>query len=130
MVKTQTKKKNSLKVQPSEEVIKLDAQDRPVGRIATDIARYLQGKHRADYAPNQAGSTVVEVQNADKIKLTGRKWSDKMYYRHSGYLGNLKATPAQKMHAEKPQEILRLAVWGMLPKNRLRKPRINRLKFV
>lgn len=122
--KIENKEKNTI------EVIKMDAEGKIVGRIAADIARYLQGKHRADYAPNKAGYTSIEVINADKIELTGKKWSEKTYYHHSGYLGGLKATIAEDMHKKKPEEILRLAVWGMLPKNRLRKERIKRLKFV
>lgn len=112
------------------ELIEMDAQDRPVGRIAAEIAVYLQGKHRPDYAPHKPGQTVVEVKNAGSVKLTGRKWSDKIYYRHSGYLGSLKQVTASEMQQKKPEEILRLAVWGMLPKNRLRKVWIKRLKFV
>jgi large subunit ribosomal protein L13 len=130
MIKKITKKEKEENIQPIKETIKLDAEDKPVGRIAADIACYLQGKHRADYAPNKEGITSVEISNADKIKLTGKKWSSKIYYHHSGYLGGLKEVVAEDMHKNKPEEILRLAVWGMLPKNRLRKPRIKRLKFV
>lgn len=130
MIKKITKKEKEESIQAIKETIKLDAEDKPVGRIAADIACYLQGKHRADYAPNKEGITSVEISNADKIKLTGKKWSSKIYYHHSGYLGGLKEVVAEDMHKNKPEEILRLAVWGMLPKNRLRKPRIKRLKFV
>jgi large subunit ribosomal protein L13 len=130
MIKKITKKEKEENIQAIKETIKLDAEDKPVGRIAADIACYLQGKHRADYAPNKEGITSVEISNADKIKLTGKKWSSKIYYHHSGYLGGLKEVVAEDMHKNKPEEILRLAVWGMLPKNRLRKPRIKRLKFV
>jgi large subunit ribosomal protein L13 len=110
--------------------IKIDAQGQSVGRLAAEIASYLQDKHSPGYAPNKAGETMVEVENIKEIVFTGKKWSDKKYYRHSGYLGNLREQPAEKIFKEKPEEILKMAVWGMLPKNRLRKPRIKRLKFV
>ncbi len=127
--KTKPKKKTA-KETLSGEVLKFDAQERSVGRLAAEISFRLQDKHRPDYAPNKAGTTIIEVENADKIKLTGQKWTDKKYYRHSGYLGSLKEIPAGRVYEQQPSEVLRLAVWGMLPKNRLRKERIKRLKFV
>lgn len=129
MANTKTKKKSAEKAVETE-VIKLDAQGQPVGRLAAQVASYLQGKHRPDYAPYLEGVTVVEVEHADQVKLTGHKWSDKIYYHHTGYLGNLKAISAEDLHKKKPHELLRLAVLGMLPKNRLRSRRIKRLKFI
>ncbi|HQO27699.1 MAG TPA: 50S ribosomal protein L13 [Candidatus Pacearchaeota archaeon] len=129
MDKTKEKKRSADKAVEAE-VIKLDAQGQPVGRLASQIATYLQGKHRPDYAPYLEGVTVVEVEHADQVQLTGHKWSDKIYYHHTGYLGHLKSISAEDLHQKKPHEILRLAVLGMLPKNRLRSRRIKRLKFV
>jgi large subunit ribosomal protein L13 len=129
MAKVKTKKESSPETVKAE-VLQLDAQGQTAGRLAAQIAYYLQDKHRPDYAPQLEGRTVVEVANADQIKLTGRKWQDKIYYHHTGYLGNLKSISAEKLHQKKPHQILRLAVWGMLPKNRLRSRRIKRLKFV
>ena len=97
----------------------VDAADQPVGRVATRIARLVLGKESTAYAPHWDGGQRVVVINAARVRFTGRKWAQKIYYRHSGYIGGLKETKASEMLAKKPEEILRLAVRGMLPKNSL-----------
>jgi large subunit ribosomal protein L13 len=99
-----------------------------VGRLATEIARVLSGKHKPAYAPNTDLGDFVVVVNADKVHLTGKKWSQKTYYHHTLYPGGLKETTAQQMLVKKPERILELAVRGMLPKNRLRDDRMVRFK--
>ena len=105
----------------------IDAAERPLGRLASEIARLLQGKHKVSYMPNTDIGDAVEILNIKKIKFTGKKLEQKIYYRHSGYLGGLKETKAQTIFAEKPAEILRMAVKNMLPKNRLLVARMKRL---
>ena len=106
----------------------VDAAGKTVGRIATEIARVLSGKHKPMYAPNTDVGDFVVVVNADKVHLTGKKWTQKTYYTHSLYPGGLKETVAGKMLVKKPERILELAVRGMLPKNRLRDDRMTRFK--
>ena len=106
----------------------VDAAGKTVGRIATQIARVLTGKHKPMYAPNTDVGDFVVVVNADKVHLTGKKWTQKTYYTHSLYPGGLKETVAGKMLVKKPERILELAVRGMLPKNRLRDDRMTRFK--
>ncbi len=107
----------------------IDATGKVLGRLATEIVFLLRGKQRADFAPHKDSGDFVIVKNADKIKLTGRKIEQKIYYRHTGFLGGLKKTPVKKLLKERPTEILRKAVFGMLPKNKLRAKQIRRLKF-
>jgi large subunit ribosomal protein L13 len=107
----------------------IDAKDKVLGRLATQIAGLLRGKQRPDFAPNKDAGDVVVVKNADKIKVTGKKYTDKIYYRHSGYLGGLKQKTFKDIFEENPGEVLRKAVYGMLPKNKLRDRQIKRLKF-
>lgn len=106
----------------------VDAQDKILGRLATQIAVRLRGKVKPIFTPHADTGDFVVVVNADKVSLTGSKWDKKFYYRHSGYLGGLKKTSARKMRQEKPEEILRLAVGGMLPKNSLGKRQLKKLK--
>lgn len=106
----------------------VDAAGQTVGRIATEIARVLSGKHKANYSTHVDVGDFVVVVNADKVNFTGKKWSDKMYRRHTGYMGGLKERTAQEVLAQQPERILELAVRGMLSKNRLRDPRMTRLK--
>jgi len=108
----------------------IDAEGKPLGRIASQIAVLLMGKHKPDFVPNQDQGDFVHVKNVEKIKLTGKKIEQKKYYRHSGYLGHLKEISVKKVMSQKPEEVLRRAVSGMLPKNRLRKQRLRRLKFI
>jgi len=107
----------------------IDAKNQPLGRLASKIAILLQGKHKVNYEPHKDVGDFVIVKNVEGIKLTGKKIEQKKYYSHSGYLGNLKEIPIKKLLLERPDEVLKLAVSRMLPKNRLRKKRLKRLKF-
>lgn len=107
----------------------VDLEGKTLGRIATKIADVLRGKIRATFTPNtDAGDFVVAI-NAEKIKLTGKKWDDKIYYRHSGYPGGIYATPLRKMHARFPARPLEKAVKGMLPKGPLGYAMLKKLKI-
>lgn len=106
----------------------VDASDKVLGRIATQIATKLRGKDRPFFTPHTDTGDFVVVVNAEKIKVTGKKLNDKFYYRHSGYLGGLKVTPLKEMLQSKPEEVIRLAVKRMLPKNRLGRQLIKKLK--
>lgn len=105
----------------------IDATDQSVGRLASRIAILLRGKHKPEFQPNVDGGDAVTVENADKVRFTGTKFENKEYYSFSGYPGGLKTTKLSKLFAEKPNEVLRKAVWNMLPKNRLRSEMIKRL---
>ncbi len=107
----------------------IDATNKVLGRLATQIALLLRGKHKPDFTPNKDTGDFVVVENVDKIKLTGKKLKQKVYYHHTGYLGSLKETPLKKLFEKKPGEILKRAVFGMLPKNKLRAKQIKRLKI-
>ena len=107
----------------------IDAKDKIVGRLATKIATILRGKHKPVFTPHVDTGDFVIVINADKIKFTGKKLEKKVYYRHTGYIGNLKATSAKEMLQKKPEEIIRLAVKGMLPKNKMRKKLLKKLRI-
>ena len=107
----------------------IDASGKILGRLSSQIAVLLRGKHRPDFLRNRDTGDFVIVKNADKIKLTGKKMEKKIYYRHTGYLGGLKRIPLRKIYERDPREILRKAVYGMLPKNKLRSVQIKRLKI-
>ncbi|MCK4454033.1 50S ribosomal protein L13 [Candidatus Parcubacteria bacterium] len=107
----------------------IDATDKVLGRLATQIAVLLRGKHKPDFVPYKDMGDFVVVKNVDKIKITGKKMEQKVYYHHSGFLGGLKETPLKKLLKEKPEEVLKKAVFGMLPKNKLRSKIIKRLKI-
>lgn len=102
----------------------IDAEGKSLGRMATEIAVLLRGKQRPTYMHHKDEGDFVIVKNLDKVRITGKKLEDKIYYRHSTYLGHLKKTPMKKIPLEK---VLRMAVMGMLPKNRLRAEQIKRL---
>ena len=106
----------------------VDASGKTLGRLASKIAVLLMGKHKKDYTPHVDNCDFVVVINAEKIHVTGKKLEKKIYYKHTGYMGYLKETPLKDMLAKKPEEVIRLAVRGMLPKNRLRDRRMKRLK--
>jgi large subunit ribosomal protein L13 len=107
----------------------VDAQNQVLGRLATRVASVLRGKHKPTYTPNADIGDFVIVVNADKVKLTGNKVTDKSYYRHSGYIGGLKETTAGKVLASKhPERIIEWAVRGMLPKSRLGDRLFTKLK--
>ena len=106
----------------------VDADGKVLGRLATEIATVLMGKHRADYIPHMASGDFVVVVNASKVVLTGRKTEQKIYRRHSQYPGNLKQIPYTTMLERTPKRIIELAVKGMLPKNKLGRKMLSRLK--
>jgi len=107
----------------------VDAESKILGRLATQIAVRLRGKHKAIYTPHADTGDFVVVINADKVSLTGKKWDRKIYYRHSGYLGGLKQISAKKLIEKKPEDVLRFAVRGMLPKNSLGRRQLKKLKI-
>lgn len=109
---------------------KIDAEGRVLGRLATEIAILLRGKNKVNFEPQVDRGDVVELRNADKIKFTGNKPDTKIYYRHTNYPGGLKETKLSKLFAENPEEVIKKAVWNMLPKNKLRSRFIKRLKFI
>lgn len=106
----------------------VDAEDAILGRLATKIATYLRGKNKAIFTPHIDTGDFIIVINADKVKLTGKKLEDKIYYHHSGYPGGLKAETAKDRLRRKPEEVIIDAVWGMLPKGRLGRAIIKKLK--
>lgn len=108
----------------------VDAAGKNLGRLATEIARVLSGRNRVDYTPHADNGAYIVVINAEKIAVTGTKESVKMYRSHSQYMGGLKETPLEKMREINPTHVLRHAVLGMLPKNRLQADMIARLKLV
>ena len=107
----------------------IDANGLVLGRLATKVADILRGKHKAVFTPHVDGGDFVVVINARGVKLTGKKLEKKLYYRHTEYPGGLRVTPAQKLLAEKPETLVRLAVKGMLPKNRLSRRLVTKLKI-
>lgn len=107
----------------------IDVTGKVLGRLATEIAILLRGKQKPDFVPYRDMGDFVIVKNADKIKLTGKKRKEKKYYHHTGYLGGLKEVPFEKIFKRDPGEVMRRAVYGMLPKNKLRAKQIKRLKF-
>ncbi|MFB0518497.1 MAG: 50S ribosomal protein L13 [Acidobacteriota bacterium] len=106
----------------------IDAQDKVLGRLSATIATILTGKNKPSYTPFLDMGNFVIVINASKVKLTGKKLKQKVYYRHSGYPGGIKETKAQDLMTKAPEKMIRLAVWGMLPKNKLGKTLLKKLK--
>ena len=106
----------------------VDAADLPLGRLCTQVARLLIGKHKPQYAPHIDTGDFVIVVNAEKAKLTGRKEEQKIYYRHSRYPGGLKRETAAELRRRRPTKMIERAVWGMLPKNRLGHRQLRKLK--
>lgn len=109
------------------EVIEFDAAKFVLGRLASRVAYILQGKHRADYQPNKAGDTVIKIKNASKIKVTGKKFTDKIYWSYSGYPGGITGRTYEEVFKKNPARVIEYAVNRMLPKNKLRKERMKRL---
>ncbi len=107
----------------------IDAQGKILGRMATEIAKVLRGKHKPSFTPNQDAGDFVIVVNARNIKLTGTKLEQKVYYRHTDYPGGIRERTAAKMLEQKPEDLIRLAVKGMLPKNRLSRKLVTKLKI-
>lgn len=125
----------TLRVKPEEmnkqrKRYKVDASHKTLGRLATDIAKKLLWKDKAYYNDFRDAGDFVIVENAQKIKVTGKKLADKMYYTYSGFKGNLKEKTLDEILAKNPTKALQLAVRGMLPKNKLRDQRMKRLKLV
>ena len=112
-----------------EETHTIDATGKVLGRLATEIAVLLRGKHKPDFVPYRDMGDFVIVKNVSKLKITGKKMEQKKYFRHSGYLGSFKEIPLKKIFKTNPAEVLKKAVFGMLPKNKLRTEQIKRLKF-
>lgn len=106
----------------------VDATDKTLGRLASEIARRLRGKHKTEYTPHVDTGDYIVVINAEKVRVTGRKMSDKVYYHHTGYIGNMKSITLQKMLKEKPTRALETAVKGMMPKNPLGRAMFKKLK--
>lgn len=109
--------------------ILIDAADKTLGRLSTEIARRLRGKHKPEYTPHVDTGDYVVVINADKVRVTGRKLDNKMYYRNTGYIGNLKSSNLRDLLAKKPEEPIRLAVKGMMPRNPLGRAMQSKLKI-
>ncbi len=106
----------------------VDAKDQTLGRLSTRVATLLRGKHKPDWTPHVDNGDYVVVVNAERIVLTGRKLSDKKYYRHSGYPGHLKEVNAGRMLETHPERVIEHAVRGMLPKNKLGRALLQKLK--
>ncbi len=106
----------------------IDAEGQTLGRLATEIARRLRGKHKPEYTPHVDTGDYIIVVNAEKIGVTGNKENDKMYYHHTGYVGNLKSVSLGKLRATFPDRIINKAVEGMLPKNPLGRAMFKKLK--
>lgn len=106
----------------------VDASGKVLGRLATQIAKYLRGKHKPEYTPHADAGDYIVVINADQVKVTGNKEQDKIYYRHSGFPGGLKETAFADMIAKKPVDVIEIAVKGMLPKNPLGRQMLRKLK--
>lgn len=107
----------------------VDADNKVLGRIATEIANVLRGKNKPIYTPSVDTGDFVIVVNAEKIALTGKKLADKVYYSHSGFPGGLKEITAGKLLEKKPEDVIRKAVKGMLPKNKLSRSMLSKLKI-
>jgi large subunit ribosomal protein L13 len=107
----------------------VDAEGKHLGRLATEIVRVLRGKNKPQYTPHVDVGDFVVVVNADRVAVTGRKAEQKVYRRHSGYPGGMKETSYEQMLARKPTEVLRKAVYGMMPKTRLARKQFMKLKI-
>ena len=107
----------------------VDAENKILGRFAAQIAHRLRGKHKPEFAPHMDNGDFIVVVNCEKIAVTGKKLSQKTYWRHTGYPGGIKETSLEKLLDRKPEEVLRHAVRGMLPKNRLGRAMLKKLKI-
>jgi large subunit ribosomal protein L13 len=106
----------------------IDATDKVLGRLATEVASRLRGKHKPEFTPHVDTGDYIVIVNADKVRVTGNKEKDKTYYKHSGYIGGMKSTTLDKMRAKHPERIIEIAVKGMLPKNPLGRAMYRKLK--
>ena len=107
----------------------VDAQNKTLGRLSTEIAHRLRGKHKPIYTPHVDTGDYIVVVNASKIRVTGKKMTDKVYYKHSGYIGNLKSENLETMLEKYPERVLMKSVRGMLPKSKLGRAMIKKLKI-
>jgi large subunit ribosomal protein L13 len=106
----------------------VDATGKTLGRLASEIARRLRGKHKAEYTPHVDTGDYVVVVNAGKVRVTGRKMSDKVYYHHTGYIGSMKSITLEKLLQKAPERVLQTAVKGMLPRNPLGRMMFRKLR--
>jgi large subunit ribosomal protein L13 len=106
----------------------VDADGKTLGRLATEVARRLRGKHKPEFTPHVDTGDYVVVVNADKIRVTGRKATDKVYYRHTGYIGNMRSITFEKQLAKRPETVIELAVKGMMPRGPLGRAMLKKLK--
>jgi large subunit ribosomal protein L13 len=106
----------------------IDAEGQTLGRLATEIARRLRGKHKTEYTPHVDTGDYIVIVNAEKVKVTGRKATDKIYYRHTGFPGGLKEASFTQMIERSPEKVIELAVKGMLPRNTLGRTMYRKLK--
>lgn len=106
----------------------VDAAGKTLGRLATEVARRLRGKHKPTYTPHVDAGDYIVVVNAKQVRVSGQKETDKIYYRHSGYPGGIRSTPLGKLRATHPERIVANAVKGMMPRNRLGRAMLKKLK--
>ncbi len=106
----------------------VDAADQPLGRLASEVAKILRGKHKPIFTPHVDTGDYVIILNAEKIKLTGKKWQQKVHYHHTGHPGGIKGITYDKLRAKSPEKIIQYAVKGMLPKNKLGRSQLSKLK--
>ena len=107
----------------------VDAEGKTLGRLASEVAKRLRGKHKPEYTPTIDTGDYIIIVNAEKIEVTGKKRTDKMYYRHTGYIGNLKSATFNEMQQKNPAKVIELAVKGMLPRGPLGRAQIKKLKI-
>ena len=107
----------------------VDAENKVLGRLASEIATRLRGKHKPNFSPHMDVGDFIVVVNADKVKLTGKKLDDKIYYRHSGYIGGIKEQTAKEILEKQPTELIKMAVRGMLSKNSLGRKQLKKLRI-
>jgi len=106
----------------------IDAEGKTLGRLASECARRLRGKHKPTYTPHVDTGDYLVIINAEKVRVTGNKLSDKMYYRHTGYIGNLRSASLEQMLDKHPERVIQFAVKGMLPRNPLGRAMIKKMK--
>jgi len=106
----------------------IDAANKTLGRLSTEVARRLRGKHKAEYTPHVDTGDYIVIVNAEKIRVTGNKMKDKMYYHHTGYIGHMKFINLEKLLQKAPTQVIETAVKGMLPKNPLGRAMFKKLK--
>lgn len=107
----------------------IDAEGKTLGRLATEVARRLRGKHKPEFTPNVDTGDYIVVINAEKVHVTGKKMSDKMYHHHTGYIGNLKSISLEKQLEKRPEKVIQLAVKGMMPRGPLGRAMLGKLKI-